>query len=107
MTVTPPGNNPPIANADTATTPAGTAVNIAVLANDSDPENNPLTVTGVSNIVGGTATINPNASTPNNTVTYTPTAGFTGSGGFTYTITDGTTQRSAPVTVTVRRRPAP
>ena len=76
-----PGNNPPIANADTATTAAGTAVNIVVLANDSDPENNPLTVTGVSNFVGGTATVN-----GNNTVTYTPTAGFSGSGGFTYTI---------------------
>ena len=96
VTVLPPGNNPPVANADTATTAAGTAVNIAVLANDSDPENNPLTVTGVSNFVGGTATVN-----GNNTVTYTPTAGFSGSGGFTYTITDGTTPRSAPVSVTV------
>ena len=91
-----PGNNPPIAVADTATTPAGTAVNIAVLANDSDPDNNPLTITAVSNFVGGTATIN-----GNNTITYTPTAGFSGSGGFTYTITDGTTPRSAPVSVTV------
>ena len=45
VTVTPPGNNPPVAVNDTATTAAGTAVNIAVLANDSDPENNPLTVT--------------------------------------------------------------
>ena len=91
-----PGNSPPIAVADTATTPAGTAVNIAVLANDSDPDNNPLTVTAVSNFVGGTATVN-----GNNTITYTPTAGFSGSGGFTYTISDGTTQRSAPVSVTV------
>ena len=73
-----------------------------MLANDSDPENNPLTVTGVSNFVGGTATVN-----GNNTVTYTPTAGFSGAGSFTYTITDGTTQRSAQVTVTVTRRPAP
>lgn len=30
-----------------------------------------------------------------------PNAGFSGSGGFTYTISDGTTQSSAPVTVTV------
>ena len=94
-----PGNNPPIAVADTATTAAGTAVNIAVLANDSDPDNNPLTVTAVSNFVGGTATVN-----GNNTITYTPTAGFSGAGGFTYTITDGTTPRSAQVSVTVTRR---
>ena len=53
-----PGNSPPIAVADTATTAAGTAVNIAVLANDSDPDNNPLTITTVSNVVGGTTTIN-------------------------------------------------
>ena len=63
-----PGNNPPIAVADTATTAAGTAVDIAVLANDSDPDNNPLTITAVSNVVNGTATIN-----GNNTITYTPT----------------------------------
>ena len=100
VTVLPPGNNPPVANADTATTAAGTAVNIAVLANDSDPDNNPLTVTGVSNLVGGTAAVQ-----GNNTVTYTPTAGFSGAGGFTYTITDGTTPRSAPVSVTVTPPP--
>ena len=101
VTVTPPpGNSPPIAVADTATTAAGTAVVIAVLANDSDPDNNPLTITAVSNPVNGTATIN-----GNNTITYTPTAGFSGSGGFTYTISDGTTQRSAPVSVTVTPPP--
>ena len=53
-----PGNSPPIAVADTATTPAGTAVNIAVLANDSDPDNNPLTITAVSNSWAASATIN-------------------------------------------------
>src|SRR5205085_1773716 len=34
----PPGNNPPIAVNDTATTAAGTPVVITALANDSDPE---------------------------------------------------------------------
>ena len=91
-----PGNSPPIAVADTATTTAGTPVVIAVLANDSDPDNNPLTIAAVSNFVNGTAAIN-----PDKTITYTPTPGFTGSGGFTYTISDGTSQRSAPVSVTV------
>ena len=80
-----PGNSPPIAVADTATTTAGTPVVIAVLANDSDPDNNPLTIAAVSNFVNGTAAIN-----PDKTITYTPTPGFTGSGGFTYTISDGT-----------------
>ena len=99
--VTPPGNSPPIAVADTATTTAGTPVVIAVLANDSDPDNHPLTIAAVSNFVNGTAAIN-----PDKTITYTPTPGFTGSGGFTYTISDGTSQRSAPVSVTVTPPPA-
>jgi hypothetical protein len=50
----------------------------------------------VSNLVNGTATIN-----ANNTITFTPTSGFSGSGGFTYTVSDATTQSSAPVSVTV------
>ena len=96
-----PGNSAPVAVADTATTAAGTAVNLAVLGNDSDPDSDPLTVTAVSNVVGGTATIN-----GDNTVTYTPTAGFSGAGGFTYTISDATTTSSAPVSVTVTAAPS-
>ena len=42
-----PGNSPPVAVADTATTTAGTPVNIDVLANDSDPNGDPLTITAV------------------------------------------------------------
>jgi hypothetical protein len=91
-----PGNSAPNAVADAATTAPNTAVNIAVLANDSDPDNNPLVVAAVSNLVNGTATIN-----ANNTITFTPTSGFSGSGGFTYTVSDGTAQSSAPVSVTV------
>ena len=105
VTVTPPVNSPPIAVADARTTPAGTAIVIAALANDSDPDNNPLTITAVSTPANGTAAINPNPSTPNNTITYTPNAGFSGADSFTYTITDGTTQRSAQVTVTVTPPP--
>jgi len=55
----------------------------------------------VSNLVNGTATIN-----ANNTITYTPNSGFSGAGGFTYTVSDGTTQSSAPVSVTVTPPPA-
>src|SRR4029079_710839 len=96
-----PGNNAPVAVADTATTAPNTAVNIAVLANDSDPDNDALVITAVSNLVNGTATIN-----ANNTITYTPNSGFSGAGGFTYTVSDGTTQSSAPVSVTVTPPPA-
>ena len=72
MTVTPPpGNSPPIAVNDPATTPAGQSVQINVLANDSDPNGDPLTIATVSAPAHGTATANQN----NTAVTYTPAAG--------------------------------
>lgn len=77
-------NQPPEAVNDTAETMAGLAVSIAVLDNDSDPEDDPLTVTEATDPPNGTAAIN-----PDNTVTYTPDAGFTGTDSFNYTISDG------------------
>ncbi|MFZ2619309.1 MAG: Ig-like domain-containing protein, partial [Alphaproteobacteria bacterium] len=80
-----PVNTNPDAVNDTATTVCGTAVTIAVLPNDTDPENDTLSVTRVaSNPAHGTAVLNANG-----TITYTPTAGYVGSDSFTYTITDG------------------
>ena len=93
----------PVANPDTATTTAGTAATIAVLANDTDPSGFALTVTAVSNLVGGTAVINGGT-----TVTFTPTAGFTGNASFTYTISNGHLgTASASVSVTVNAAPGP
>ena len=53
----------------------GRAVTISVLANDSDPNGDPLTVTAVGSAVGGSAAIN-----AGNTVTFSPAAGFSGAG---------------------------
>ena len=47
----------------------------------------PLTVQAVFKFVGGIPVIN-----GNNTITYTPNQGFSGSGSFTYTNYDGTTR---------------
>ena len=94
-----PPNQPPAANPDSATTAAGVPVTISVLANDSDPNGDPLIVAAVSNAVGGSAAIN-----AANTVTFTPAAGFSGAGSFTYTISDGkggTASTSVTVTVTL------
>jgi subtilisin-like proprotein convertase family protein len=89
-------NAPPVAVADAATTVAGVPVTLNVLANDSDPNGDPLTITGLSNIANGTAVISGGA------VVFTPAAGFTGSGTFTYTISDGKGgTASAQGTVTV------
>ncbi|WP_244484440.1 DUF4082 domain-containing protein [Mesorhizobium sp. Root552] len=85
----PPPNTPPVATNDTGfTTQQNTALQItaaSLLANDTDANGDPLTITGVSAPSNGTATFNAQT----NTVTFTPTAGYTGAAGFTYAISDG------------------
>ena len=94
---TPPQNLPPVAVNDSASTAAGTPVTIPVLANDSDPDGDPLTVTNLTQPANGTAQVNANQS-----VTYTPAAGFTGSDSFTYRARDGQANSNvATVAVTV------
>ncbi len=82
-------NAAPYAAPDSAEVQAGQSVTIAVLANDSDPEGDPLSITAVGSPAHGTAVLN-----ADNTITYTPAAGWPAPGdpnsdSFTYTITDG------------------
>jgi hypothetical protein len=91
-------NCPPVAVDDTATTVNGFPTTINVLANDSDPDGDPLTVTGVTDPPNGTAVNNGDG-----TVTYTPDCGFFGIDTFDYTISDGQ-GGSDTGTVTVRNR---
>ena len=94
---TPTTNNPPVANDDSASTNEDTSVIITVLANDSDPDGDPLTVTGASEPSNGSADVN-----ADNTITYTPTSGFTGTDSFTYDISDGNGETdTATVAMTV------
>ncbi|CAN0603922.1 unnamed protein product, partial [Ectocarpus sp. 12 AP-2014] len=96
-----PENEAPIANADTATTPEGTPIDIVVLANDFDPDADPITITGTTDPANGTVTINPDG-----TITYTPDPGFIGEDTFTYTICDdGNPQLCDTATVTVTVQP--
>jgi hypothetical protein len=89
-------NHPPTAADYTATTREGTPVTVAVLANDSDPDGDPLTVTAVSPPAHGTVVVN-----PDQTVTYLPDAGFRGATDtFTYTVSDGR-HRTATGTVSI------
>ncbi|MHA6316122.1 Ig-like domain-containing protein, partial [Altererythrobacter sp. CAU 1778] len=78
-----PVNDPPVATNDTATTNEDTPVNIAVLANDSDVDGDPLTVTAATS-PDGTVTINPDG-----TITFVPNPNFNGTATITYTISDG------------------
>ncbi len=92
-----PGNNPPVANNDSASTNEDTPVTINVLANDSDPDGDLLGVASVAAPGHGTAVIN-----ADKTVTYTPAPSFFGTDSFTYTASDGRGGSStATVTVTV------
>ena len=97
ITVSPAGNSQPVAVGNSATTALNTAVTINVLANDSDPDNDPLTVTGTTTPAHGTAVVN-----ANNTITYTPATGYSGPDSFTYSISDGRGgTASATVSITV------
>jgi subtilisin-like proprotein convertase family protein len=96
--VAPPANAAPVAVNDSTTTPRGTPVNIAVLANDTDANGDVLSVNSFTQPANGTVTF------ANGIATYTPRTGFTGTDTFTYVATDGQSQSSA-ATVTVQVNP--
>ncbi|GAA2503966.1 Ig-like domain-containing protein [Winogradskya humida] len=90
-------NGKPVAVDDPVTAQANIPLVIPVKANDSDPNNDPLTVTVDVAPGHGTAVVNPDG-----TVTYTPTSpGFRGTDTFHYTVSDDTDSAGATVTVTV------
>ncbi|MGE3540655.1 MAG: Ig-like domain-containing protein [Candidatus Tectimicrobiota bacterium] len=94
----PPVNQAPVAQDDQATTPAATPVFIAVLANDRDPDGNPLAITQATPPVHGMVTL-----LDRTTIQYMPFAPFHGLDSFTYTVSDSqgaTTTATVQVTVT-------
>ena len=102
-----PVNLPPVAVDDSATTAFNTAVTISastLLANDTDPDSNPLSITGVSNPTKGTVVLNDNGTAGNSaddSIVFTPTTGFSGNGSFSYTLSDGSLTDIGNVTVAV------
>jgi hypothetical protein len=70
----------------------------SLLANDTDPNGLPLSITGVSNSTNGTASYDANTKS----VTFVPNAGYAGSASFTYSVADsggGTASASASLIV--------
>ena len=78
-------NDPPVAIPDNVTTDEDVSTEIHVLANDSDPDSDTLSVEWVSVASHGTVTV----SSSNDFVTYSPDLNYFGADSFTYTVTDG------------------
>jgi len=85
---TPTGTNQPPAAADdrfTITKDTSMVLKPAdLLGNDSDPNNDPISITGIEQPYDGKLTDNNDG-----TATYTPNSGFIGEDSFAYTISDG------------------
>jgi VCBS repeat-containing protein len=77
-------NHTPEAADDARQVSEDMAAMIAVLANDTDEDGDPLSVTSVGTPAHGTA-----ASIANGTIVYTPAANYSGADSFTYTVEDG------------------
>ena len=92
-----PVNDPPVANADTATVSKDGSVAIpvaALLANDTDADGDVLTVTGVAMASHGHGVVE----LVGGVVTYTPDPHYVGPDSFTYMVSDGS---AAPAAGTV------
>jgi large repetitive protein len=88
-------NDVPVANPDAPpATPEDTPITFAPLANDSDADGNPLTITAINGqpIAVGTPVVLPEGTVslnPDGTLTFTPAANFNGPVNLTYTVADG------------------
>lgn len=97
--ITVKGNRPPVAGNDVAQTRRNTAVSIAVLANDSDPDGDALSISQVSQPNSGSVMIQ------GSKILYTPPRNYSGTTAFSYTVADGKGgQATAQVTVTTAKR---
>lgn len=76
-------NAAPVTRADTATVAEDRSVTINVLANDTDANNDTLSITGFSQGQNGSVSM------MNNRIVYTPKANWNGTDNFTYTVSDG------------------
>ncbi|MDX1693599.1 MAG: Ig-like domain-containing protein, partial [Ketobacteraceae bacterium] len=96
------GNRAPVARNDSASTEENTAVPVAVLANDSDPDGDQLKLVSVGAAGNGQVSIS------GDQVIYTPAAGFVGSDSFSYLISDTSgEQATGYVSVTVSEKLSP
>ncbi|TVS12499.1 MAG: OmpA family protein [Wenzhouxiangella sp.] len=86
-------NRPPVANDVSVSTQRTQAVDVDVLANDSDPDGDPLEIVQFDQPANGTVSLT------GDLLRYQPDQLFSGEDSFTYTISDG---RGGEATATVR-----
>jgi len=97
-------NSPPVVVDDIYTVHAGTVLNVStaagLLANDTDPDGDTLTVLNFSAPEHGTMSMLTDGS-----FVYTPEAGFVGSESLTCTVWDGTVRVESQLTILVQNDP--
>ena len=97
-----PDNTAPTANDDVTNTSEGAAVQVNVLANDTDPEGGDLDILGTPTAANGTISVD----NETGEITYTPNPGFVGTDTITYTTVDeGGLTDTATLTVNVAATP--
>ncbi len=92
ITLSDPLNQPPTAVNDAVSTNEDTPITINVLANDTDPNGDVLSLSSFTDPANGTVTRNENGTPANLTddqLVYTPNANYNGSDSFSYVISDG------------------
>jgi hypothetical protein len=98
-------NRAPILGTDTLKTGVGKPITFDPRVNDADPEGDLFRTVAVGGAAHGSAVINADGS-----ITYTPTAGYSGPDSFTYTVNDpkgGVAVGTVNVTVTLNGAPRP
>ncbi len=99
-----PGNAAPLARSDQVTVGIGETSSIAVLANDFDPDGDPIAIESVEQPANGSVTIDDNG-TPSDPLddrlVYVPAGGFAGPDSIVYRISDGVANAIAVVHIVV------
>ena len=94
-TTTPPSNAAPLVVDDVADVDEDGTVLIPALINDRDPNNDTLTIVGLTKPDHGNSVVE------NGQIRYTPAANYNGADSLTYVVTDGRTQSNGTVDITV------
>ncbi|MCB0035276.1 MAG: M36 family metallopeptidase, partial [Anaerolineales bacterium] len=93
-------NQPPLATADVVTITENVPTPIYMISNDSDLENDPLTVITYTQPAHGQVQLS-----LNNNLLYTPTADFVGTDSLSYIVSDGYLTSTAVITIHVMNLP--